>query len=52
LLDRATYADRPSALVAKYDALDRLGPWRVAVSASLVDDGRHECWLDTAPRHL
>lgn len=52
LRDRATYGDRPSALVAKYDALDRLGPWRVAVSASLVDDGRHECWLDTAPRHL
>lgn len=44
-----TLPTRPAAVLVKHDILDQVAPWRVRVRADLVEDGRHESWLDTAP---
>ena len=44
-----TLPTRPAAVLVKHDILDQVAPWRVRVRADLVEDGRHEAWLDTAP---
>lgn len=54
LLDRATYPNRPRAGLAKHALLELAGPWRIKIrddltAPGLVDAGRDETWLDTAP---
>lgn len=43
------FPNRPAAVVAKHEILDRVAPWRIRARADLVADGRHEVWLDVAP---
>ncbi|MEP7370326.1 MAG: helix-turn-helix transcriptional regulator [Dermatophilaceae bacterium] len=44
-----TFDNQPLALAGKYQVLDDVGPWRVAVRPELVSKGRHEVWLASAP---
>ncbi len=48
-LEVAHFPNRPTAVVAKHEILDRVAPWRIRTRAGLVADGRHEVWLDIAP---
>lgn len=49
LVDRVNVVSRPAGTIAKQHVLDSVAPWRIRIREGLVDDGRHECWLDTAP---
>lgn len=54
LLDRHTYPNRPRAGLAKHSLLERVEPWRIRIrddliAPGLVEAGRDETWLDTAP---
>lgn len=44
-----TFDNQPLALGGKYQILDQIAPWRVTVRPELVDKGRHEAWLASAP---
>lgn len=48
-LEVVRYPNRPTAIMAKHELLERVAPWRVRVRPDLAVDGRHEMWLDTGP---
>lgn len=50
LIDRATFPNRPLAVMTKHSLLEEMSPWRVQLREGLVDAGVSESWLGTAPR--